>query len=230
MSRCSLGHWGPGGFGSLAEVRQLFERPGLLAAGWLHYLAFDLFVGTWIARDAAQARSAALGRAALPGADLHVRPGRPAGLCRDGFHSPQAGPMNPLSLTHTLPGAARPGPTPWAALWQREPRLVAFALLMLALMLPAAIGLGLDERMLRGVNVWVKPMKFMASVALLALTTAWFARSCRPPCARAAASACWCGPDRQRRLRGRLHHAAGGTGRGLALQRRRPAARGCCTR
>lgn len=48
-----LGHWGPGGFGSLAEVRQLFERPGLLAAGWLHYLAFDLFVGTWIARDAA---------------------------------------------------------------------------------------------------------------------------------------------------------------------------------
>jgi hypothetical protein len=61
------------------------------------------------------------------------------------------------------------------ALWQRDPRLVGFALLMLALMLPAAIGLGLDERMLRGVNVWVKPMKFMASVALLALTTAWFA-------------------------------------------------------
>jgi hypothetical protein len=49
-----LGHWGPGGFGSLAEVQQLFERPGLLAAGWLHYLAFDLFVGTWIARDAAR--------------------------------------------------------------------------------------------------------------------------------------------------------------------------------
>jgi hypothetical protein len=48
------GHWGPGGFGSLAELRRLFEQPGLLAAGWLHYLAFDLFVGTWIARDAAQ--------------------------------------------------------------------------------------------------------------------------------------------------------------------------------
>jgi hypothetical protein len=47
-------HWGPGGFGSLAEVRQLFDRPGLLAAGWLHYLAFDLFVGTWIARRAGE--------------------------------------------------------------------------------------------------------------------------------------------------------------------------------
>ncbi len=49
-----LAHWGPGGYGSLAEVRQLFDRPGLLAAGWLHYLAFDLFVGTWIARESAR--------------------------------------------------------------------------------------------------------------------------------------------------------------------------------
>ncbi len=49
-----LGHWGAGGYGSLAEVRQLFDRPGLLAAGWLHFLAFDLFVGTWIAKQAAQ--------------------------------------------------------------------------------------------------------------------------------------------------------------------------------
>jgi hypothetical protein len=44
------------GFGSLPEVRALFQVPGLLVAGWLHYLAFDLFVGTWIARDAAQRR------------------------------------------------------------------------------------------------------------------------------------------------------------------------------
>ena len=35
-------------------MRQLFDRDGLLAAGWLHYLAFDLFVGTWIARRAGQ--------------------------------------------------------------------------------------------------------------------------------------------------------------------------------
>jgi hypothetical protein len=83
--------------------------------------------------------------------------------------------MSPMSLNPSLPVPAHRLPSPWASLWQREPRLVAFALLMLALMLPAAIGLGLDERTLRGVNVWVKPMKFMASVALLALTTAWFA-------------------------------------------------------
>jgi len=40
-----------GGFGSIAEVRALFASDSALAAGWLHYLAFDLFVGSWIAAD-----------------------------------------------------------------------------------------------------------------------------------------------------------------------------------
>jgi hypothetical protein len=38
-----------GGFGSIAEVRALFASDGMLVAGWVHYLAFDLFIGTWIA-------------------------------------------------------------------------------------------------------------------------------------------------------------------------------------
>lgn len=36
-----------GGFGSLADVARLFQSPGLLLAGWVHYLAFDLLVGLW---------------------------------------------------------------------------------------------------------------------------------------------------------------------------------------
>jgi len=44
---------GDGGYGSLAEVQRLLAVPGLLAAGWLHYLAFDLFVGAWISERAA---------------------------------------------------------------------------------------------------------------------------------------------------------------------------------
>ena len=39
-----------GGFGSIEEVRALFTDDHALTAGWIHYLAFDLFVGTWIAR------------------------------------------------------------------------------------------------------------------------------------------------------------------------------------
>ena len=41
-----------GGFGSLAAVRTLFASDPVLLAGWIHYLAFDLFVGIWIARQA----------------------------------------------------------------------------------------------------------------------------------------------------------------------------------
>lgn len=58
--------WTPdGGFGSLADVRKLFAVPDLLAAGWLHYLAFDLFVGAWIAQRAAELRIAHVVRAVL---------------------------------------------------------------------------------------------------------------------------------------------------------------------
>ena len=40
-----------GGFGSLADVARLFRKPELLLAGWIHYLAFDLFIGAWEIRD-----------------------------------------------------------------------------------------------------------------------------------------------------------------------------------
>lgn len=40
-----------GGFGSLADVAALFQKPELLLAGWIHYLAFDLFIGAWEIRD-----------------------------------------------------------------------------------------------------------------------------------------------------------------------------------
>ena len=40
-----------GGFGSLGDVAALFQKPELLLAGWIHYLAFDLFIGGWEIRD-----------------------------------------------------------------------------------------------------------------------------------------------------------------------------------
>ena len=41
-----------GDFTSITGVRAFFASdPGLLA-GWIHYLAFDLFTGLWISKDA----------------------------------------------------------------------------------------------------------------------------------------------------------------------------------
>ena len=37
---------------SVSGIRALFMSDGGIVLGWTHYLAFDLFVGQWIARDA----------------------------------------------------------------------------------------------------------------------------------------------------------------------------------
>lgn len=39
------------GFASLQQVQVLFSSPYAVVAGWIHYLAFDLFIGAWEARD-----------------------------------------------------------------------------------------------------------------------------------------------------------------------------------
>lgn len=41
-----------GSFASLEGIGGLLSQPWLLVAGWLHYLAFDLFVGAWEVRTA----------------------------------------------------------------------------------------------------------------------------------------------------------------------------------
>lgn len=44
-----------GGFDTLANVQLLFTSPWAALAGWVHYLAFDLFIGCWIARQSMNA-------------------------------------------------------------------------------------------------------------------------------------------------------------------------------
>ena len=43
-----------GGFSSLEQVSKLFDNPYALLAGWVHYLAFDLFIGAWALQDSRQ--------------------------------------------------------------------------------------------------------------------------------------------------------------------------------
>lgn len=59
-------------------------------------------------------------------------------------------------------------------LLSRQPLLTVFAALMLALALPTAVMLALDDRIWRDVAIWAKPLKFMLSTAAFAVTTAWF--------------------------------------------------------
>ena len=92
--------------------------------------------------------------------------------------------MNPTAASSPAPrlmprpNARRSLRTLFAAtvteLFRRERRLALFGFALLALLVPLALAGALDERTLRGANVWLKPMKFALSLSLFALTTAWF--------------------------------------------------------
>ena len=49
-----IGNFNPDSFSTLANVKALFQNDNAVAAGWIHYLAFDLFVGTYIVRKSKQ--------------------------------------------------------------------------------------------------------------------------------------------------------------------------------
>lgn len=52
----SLSEGGAPDFSTLAAVSALFAHPGHAVMGWTHYLAFDLWVGTWEVEEAARRR------------------------------------------------------------------------------------------------------------------------------------------------------------------------------
>ena len=151
-------HGAAGGFGSLAEVRALLASPPMLLAGWLHYLAFDLFVGAWIVR---RARLEAIAHVLVLPLLLLTFLFGPVGFL--GFQA--------LRGARWL--AARRGGA-WGRFAVREPALVAAGLLLWAALLPTLLALPLDPRSLAGVPIWLKPAKFALSLGLYALTMAAF--------------------------------------------------------
>lgn len=161
-------HWhdAKGGFASLDSVAALFASKPLLLAGWVHYLAFDLFLGNWILR-----RSQA---EAIPHWLM-----LPVLLLTFLF-----GPFGFLTylLLETCFRLAREDriarlqarlPT-WLPDLELEPRLTAAAFAMLALAVPTTLALLIDARQFHGVDTWIKPLKFELSVAVYLLTLALF--------------------------------------------------------
>jgi hypothetical protein len=55
-----------------------------------------------------------------------------------------------------------------------EPRLAWGGIAVLTLMAPTLVALLADARTLNGIPIWIKPLKFQASVGVYLLTLAWF--------------------------------------------------------
>jgi hypothetical protein len=158
-----------GGFGSIEAVRVLFGSAPVLVAGWFHYLAFDLFVGAWISREAQ--REGISHAFVLPLLVLTFLLG-PIGYLgylglrtawRAGNIGPAAGPSLSARISQL-----------WLGFAGREPLLVATGIVFLLAMIPTGIAYAVDDRTLLGANVWLKPLKFEFSLALFAFTLVWF--------------------------------------------------------
>ena len=63
-----------------------------------------------------------------------------------------------------------------ARMWHDEPRHTGMALVLLACAVPIALASELDPRLMDGVSVWAKPLKFQLALALYCLTLAFVAR------------------------------------------------------
>jgi hypothetical protein len=83
--------------------------------------------------------------------------------------------MTMSSMTLPLSQEAVRGPaTLFRALRRRDRILADFGLALLALAAVLGVASMLDARQLYGEDVWAKPIKFLLSVGLFALTSAWF--------------------------------------------------------
>lgn len=69
----------------------------------------------------------------------------------------------------------------FAELYRRNPLLALVGWLHVVALLATMVGYAADERMVLGINTWIGPMKFMASIAVYVWTIAWFTRYIRRP-------------------------------------------------
>jgi hypothetical protein len=154
---------GEGGFGSIEEVRALFRSDAVLVAGWFHYLAFDLLIGAWIGR---RARAEGIPHlVVVPLLVLTFLLGPVGYLGFQLLRLARRGAQIAAARAESLSGD-RLGWIP------RDPVLTTTAAFYFLLTIPTAAALMIDDRLIGGVGVWLKPLKFELSLGLFALTLA----------------------------------------------------------
>lgn len=79
-----------------------------------------------------------------------------------------------MSLQAATPLPRHAAAVSFAGAFRHGPLFAATALLMLAMVPPTLMALALDPRLLNGVSLWIKPLKFEISIALYVGTLAWF--------------------------------------------------------
>ncbi len=164
----------------LPAIARLLGTPEGAAIGWIHFLAFDLFVGRWIYLDSRDRDASPwlvgpvlmltlmfgpLGYLAYLGLRTILPSSRVTREESPAADTPVPGPRYQRAVKSLLALLGK--------LWEPVAFLTATGLAALVLSLPALAGVLLDPRVITGSPAWLKPFKFILSSGIYSLTLAW---------------------------------------------------------
>jgi hypothetical protein len=149
---------------TLPGIAALLGTPAGATIAWLHFLAFDLFVGRWVYLDARERGITAWLVSPVLVLVLMFGPfGFLLYLAIRAVHGWATGEKT----------GSPAGDTIKSALTGEHSLLAVFTLAMVALLVVCLAGLALDHRTITGVSAWLKPAKFAASTAIYGATLLW---------------------------------------------------------
>ena len=164
---------------SLSGVAALLGSPSGAFLGWVHFLAFDLFVGRWIFLEARRENISALIISPILYLTLMFGP--------IGFLTFLA--LRAAVRYWRAGKVRRGGASVLKALNANAPLMLLFWF-NVALIGVALAGLVVDHRIITGAPAWLKPLKFAISVGVYSATLAW-TLSFLPPGSRIVRRLSW---------------------------------------
>ncbi len=190
---------------TLPGIATLLGSPEGATIAWVHFLAFDLFIGRWIFLDSQERRLSALLMAPVLFLTLMLGPlgfliylairavasSREAGKARTQTSAARVN-TTESSINGTQLGlrTGDPDKTLFQRAWRTNPPLIILGVTMILVFLGTLAGILLDHRVVTGAPAWLKPAKFAVSVSVYCFTFVWllaFVES-RPRLARFAAN------------------------------------------
>jgi len=190
---------------TLTGIATLLGSPEGATIAWVHFLAFDLFVGRWIYLDSQERRLSPLLTAPVLFLTLMFGPLgfliylviRAVATSREaGKSSTQTSAARLNSSESSINGTqlglrtGDPSKTFLQRAWRTNRPLTMLGVAMILVFLATLAGVLLDHRIITGAPAWLKPAKFAISVSLYCFTFVWllgFVES-RPRLARFAAN------------------------------------------
>jgi hypothetical protein len=173
---------------TLTGIAALLGSPEGATIAWVHFLAFDLFIGRWIYLDSQERRLSAPLTAPVLFLTLMLGPlgfltylviravatSHEAGKGSSQIFAPRVNSMeSPINGTQLGLRTGDPSKTFLQRAWRTNRPLTMLGVAMILVFLVILAGVLLDHRVITGAPAWLKPAKFAISVSVYCFTFVW---------------------------------------------------------